>query len=409
MRRDGEPVWIEGEVLTPLQRLTLGRDEGSVSEDWLQKQLFEAPGCVQIEAIERGITAPLRSVCREFPTPHGPIDNLFMTSQGDIVIAEVKLWRNPEARRKVVAQALDYASCLFQMSYSEFEQAALAGILDKRTKPRSLYELVAGPNSRGEETLDEPEFIDQVSRNLKRGNIVVLVVGDGIRESAEQLAGTLQAHAMLRFTFALIEMSIYTLAGRTGRLLLPRTLARTQMIERGVISIVEGKPIAVEAQVSALAEPKPVGAGGITEDQFFAALKTHRSDAVAKIKELLQLLAPLGVEPVFMRGLNLKVETRYGTVLNLFTIQKDGQVFIDASNRPQLQPMGEEYHQLAARALGCEVVQSKSQRLMKFNGGWPVLDQVLDRLPGIVEPARAYIAAIEARDAQAHSAEGERS
>lgn len=402
MRRDGEPVWIDGEVLTPLQRLTMGGQENSVSEDWLQRQLFEAPACLQIETIERGIIAPLRSVCREFPTAHGPIDNVFMTSQGDIVIAEVKLWRNPEARRKVVAQALDYASCIFQMSYSEFEQAALAGILGDRPKPRSLYEFVSGQKSHAEEPLEEPEFIDQVCRNLKRGNIVVLVVGDGIRESTEQLAETLQAHAMLRFTFALVEMSIYTLAGRKGRLLLPRTLARTQMIERGVISIVEGKPIAVETKPS-VGRTSPIGAGGITEDQFFAGLESSRSDAVAKVKELIQLLAPLGVEPVFMRGLNLKIETRFGTVLNLFSIQKDGSVFIEASNRPQLQPMGEQYHQAAAQAIGCEVVQNKSQRFMKLNGDWPMIDDVIDRLPGIVEPAKAYIAAIEARDALAHS------
>jgi len=65
-------------------------------------------------------------LCRELTLPSaGSLDNLFITREGQLVLVEAKLWRNPEARRKVVAQALDYAAAVFRMSYGELESAVL--------------------------------------------------------------------------------------------------------------------------------------------------------------------------------------------------------------------------------------------------------------------------------------------
>jgi hypothetical protein len=56
---------------------------------------------------------PLISICRELPTSAGYLDNLWLTPEGGIVLGECKLMRNPQARREVVAQALDYARAIF--------------------------------------------------------------------------------------------------------------------------------------------------------------------------------------------------------------------------------------------------------------------------------------------------------
>ena len=62
-----------------------------------------------MDQIEPGI-GRLIPVCMELPLSVGPVDNLLVTPEGNVVMVEVKLWSNPEARRKVVAQALDYAT-----------------------------------------------------------------------------------------------------------------------------------------------------------------------------------------------------------------------------------------------------------------------------------------------------------
>ena len=52
----------------------------------------------------------------------GPIDNLLVTPAGLPVLVECKLWRNPQARREVVGQILDYAKELSRWSSSDLQR-----------------------------------------------------------------------------------------------------------------------------------------------------------------------------------------------------------------------------------------------------------------------------------------------
>jgi len=51
--------------------------------------------------------------------PFGPI---LYENGGRLAVVEVKLWRNPEARRKVVAQILDYAKELSNWDYEDLQR-----------------------------------------------------------------------------------------------------------------------------------------------------------------------------------------------------------------------------------------------------------------------------------------------
>jgi hypothetical protein len=95
-----------GESL-PLELLSLaGKGFG---EQWMQVLLHKHPACLPVAEIDPGF-GELVSVGMEVATRHGPMDNLFLTPDGDIVVVETKLWHNPESRRQIVAQVLDYAS-----------------------------------------------------------------------------------------------------------------------------------------------------------------------------------------------------------------------------------------------------------------------------------------------------------
>jgi hypothetical protein len=129
------PVLVGKDGSEILQRIRMSE----FSERWLQELIHRQPNCLPIDEIEPGF-GPLVSICMELPTAHGSIDNLLLTPEGDIVIVEAKLWRNPEARRKVVAQALDYAVCLFGMRYSDLERAILKSDLGGGRTPRPREE-----------------------------------------------------------------------------------------------------------------------------------------------------------------------------------------------------------------------------------------------------------------------------
>ena len=73
----------------------------------MQKYLAAKPDLLPLQDLE-GVDSKLRLIARELLG----IDLLFADNQGLLTVVETKLPKNPEAKRKVVAQLLDYASQL---------------------------------------------------------------------------------------------------------------------------------------------------------------------------------------------------------------------------------------------------------------------------------------------------------
>jgi hypothetical protein len=102
-------------------------------------------------------------------------------------IVEAKLWRNPEARRKVIGQILDYAKELSRWDYQDLQRE-----ISRATgrKGNVLYDLVKDQHP----TITEAEFVDDVTRTLAKGRYLLLILGDGIREG---VAGEESSHNCL--------------------------------------------------------------------------------------------------------------------------------------------------------------------------------------------------------------------
>jgi hypothetical protein len=222
--------------LTPLPT-TAGAD--AVSEATIQTLVQRYPSCLPIAEIDPLFCGPV-PICVELNTPAGSIDNFLVTPSGLPVLVECKLWRNPEGRREVVGQILDYAKELSRWSSSDL-QREVSRRLKREGNP--LLDLVreAGHD------VDEADFNDALTLNLRRGRFLLLIVGDGIREGVEAIAEYLQAHAGLHFTLGLVELPIYS--GPDGiRLIVPRVLARTQTITRTVVAAPDGMLVSDEAE-----------------------------------------------------------------------------------------------------------------------------------------------------------------
>ena len=104
-----------GETLHPI-----GEQEGAYQEAWLQELLRQHPDILPAADIEP-VFHPLISIGCEVGTDTGSIDNLFISPRGYLVLVETKLWRNPQAKREVVAQAIDYAASLSRWTYSKLD------------------------------------------------------------------------------------------------------------------------------------------------------------------------------------------------------------------------------------------------------------------------------------------------
>jgi RecB family endonuclease NucS len=90
-------------------------------EKFLQELINGSPHLLPFDEIDSGLDTEFFSFGREIRTKAGPIDNLLGDSRGEIVIVETKLWRNPESRRKVVAQIFDYMKELTKWNFEQLD------------------------------------------------------------------------------------------------------------------------------------------------------------------------------------------------------------------------------------------------------------------------------------------------
>ncbi len=231
-RRNGQPIFIKDDIAKGLQRIPL--DAKAFNEDWIQKLIYNNPDILPINELETGF-APAIAIGREVSTAAGYIDNLFISPDGYLTIIETKLWRNPEARREVVGQILDYAKELNKWTFTN---------LDNSVKQfNSLYNnnndgLLATVRKHTDlEETEEQYFIDNVNKNLKRGRFLLLIVGDGIRESVEEMVDYLTQTPQLYFTLALIELQVYKFQSDNSLIVIPQLVTRTREVIRAVVKI----------------------------------------------------------------------------------------------------------------------------------------------------------------------------
>lgn len=209
--------------------LQLSKDAGGYDEAWLRDLIFQHPTSIPVDEIDPSF-GPLIPVCRELQLRGaGPGDAFFINALGMPTLVECKLWRNPEARREVVGQILDYARVLRKWTYNDIQREAA------RALKRQGFDLAQHVRESGYPDLDEAVFVDNVTRNLATGRLLLLVLGDGIREGVEAIAEYIQGTTGLHFTLGLVDTKIFD-AGEGRLVVQPRVLAKTLIINRLVVS-----------------------------------------------------------------------------------------------------------------------------------------------------------------------------
>ena len=228
-RQHASPLLIDTatQTSTALEPLPLTACDGQISEAELQAFVQAHPSCLPIAEIDAIFAHPV-PICTELNIPMtGSIDNFMVTAGGLPVLAECKLWRNAQSRREVVGQILDYAKALSRWSAADV-QAAVRRRLGRNDDPVPAIVRAAG------HMIDDRDFNDALSANLRRGRFLLLIVGDGIREGVETIAQYLQLHAGLHFSFGLVELPLFLMPDG-NRLVLPRVVARTEVARRVVV------------------------------------------------------------------------------------------------------------------------------------------------------------------------------
>jgi hypothetical protein len=229
-------ILLDDSAYQYLERVNLS---AGMDEKWLQELLFAHPMLLPLERVEPGAGSVV-PICRELSLPgRGAcvfLDLLGVTRHGRLVLVECKLWRNPQARREVVAQILEYAALLQRWTYADLTAHLRARLGFAGKNP--LFEHV---RSRFNE-LDEVAFTDAVARNLRSGDFHLMIAGDGIREDIRAIAEHLAGRGS---RLCLVEFQIWQDASGK-RVVIPQVPLRTEVVRQRIVTDASGAAVRIE-------------------------------------------------------------------------------------------------------------------------------------------------------------------
>ena len=269
-RISGYPLIIdENSGITEIEKIPFTKKD--FDEHWIQELLRKYPDILPVTDIEP-IFDPLLPIGREVPTSSGAIDNMFINPDGYLTIVETKLWRNPEARREVVGQIIDYAKEVCEWSFEELDSRVKEYNNKYNNEEIGVIETIHAYDS----NIDEKDLIDSINKNMNRGRFLLIIAGDGIRESVEEMAEFLNQTPNMLFTLALVELQMYKLKDRGDYLVIPQVVTRTREITRAVVKV-EGTSIdRVEVDIDT-SEDKPgkKKRRKLEEEEFYEKLSEY--------------------------------------------------------------------------------------------------------------------------------------
>lgn len=190
--------------------------ELGLQESWFRDAIFAEPELVvgpcrssgRIDTDEKWI--PWRI---EVNFGSGPIDVLLVSSHGRIGIVETKLSYNPQKRREVVAQVLDYALSLQECDFDD------------------LPELPASPYS---------PLPEDLADCLRSGRFLLVIAGDALDPRALRLSQSMLArHLTSEWDLAMIDLNVYqTCASPDDLVVVPELLGTVHTDLRQVVRVV---------------------------------------------------------------------------------------------------------------------------------------------------------------------------
>ena len=260
------------------ERYHLSSGDG-MNESWLQEQLFTFPAL--LNHLPDCQHDPIVPICRELPMAGASstvfLDIFAVRKSGRPVLVECKLWRNPQARREVVGQTLEYGALVRDMSYSDI-QAIISRKLNMH-EDNPLFSIVSKQN----EDVRESAFFDSFQTCLASGDFDLVIAGDGIRTDIVAVSELLNARNAGSASLHLLDVRIYR--NEKGDLFInPTTTLTTEVVRRQVIMDNQGQSIELAQDNSD--EPPAVSAQAQSRkeadkafwDRFIATVKFDHPD-----------------------------------------------------------------------------------------------------------------------------------
>ena len=283
-------IWINSG--TDETRWTLGAPRPFPDEKTLHGLIAENPQLLPLAG-----SPQLTVLGSEVQLGAGYADILAVEPSGRPAIIEVKLAKNSEARRAIVAQVLAYAAFLQGLTVENLEQENLQAHLSNAGYGSILEAVQANDQDR---EVDADSFSARLQEFLDHGNFRLVLVLDDTSDELERILAYLDAMTIQALTVDLITMSIYEVNG--AQIALPQPVVLDLNATRAQIESRGSKPTGQRSTTQKL--PRSEGSQAF-RDSIAAASGENRAEydkLIAWAEEIaklpgVRLVSTLGKRP----------------------------------------------------------------------------------------------------------------
>jgi hypothetical protein len=182
-----EVFHLNGEKLTPMPLRSMRKGLlGKSLEDALQTFFENYPQIIPGKQIDPGSEDPPRFVLlrREMPVGGWSLDHLFADQRGVLTLVETKLFQNPESRREVIGQIIEYAANAKEVWLGGNARQKAMEFWSSQKPPKELDQVIQ--TEFGSE-LDIEDFWKNVEENLKNGKMRLIIATDELRPEVRRM------------------------------------------------------------------------------------------------------------------------------------------------------------------------------------------------------------------------------
>lgn len=384
-------TWPEGDgtAVRLTERSALPSVLGAGPERWLQLRIMANPALL-LTGMSSPRHAQVRSIaCEVQLRTAGRADWVGLNPQGEIVLAEVKLGGNVEARREIVAQALDYYTVLRRLSYDELEAACLKGQPTALTETNTLFRASGAEDG----AYGPDEFRASVERNLRTGSIHLVLALDRAPKSLVRLVTeALSDQPALPFTVSVVEIAAYD--APDGALLLAPSLRSDVSVTTRAVVRLDG-PLTAALPSPTASSNGPIASSSERKAEYLSALAATEAGLPARVSAFLENASRYGVTGEVAKSMVLRLAG-----INAGTIDRKGVVEVYRTRPAREAGLAafDTYQQALAAASGVP--------LKPGNAGEPVLRAPTARL---LEREDAWLTALRnyADDMRAEAVDAE--
>ncbi len=198
-------------------------------EDELKRYIIEHPSLLQLDSVTDDQVKHI-TVGEEWHMGPGRADIVLLGSDGILTVVETKLKRNPEARRAVIAQVMEYGAYVSEWTAGELqdEMETFLGSdkCPKTLRGKSVDEAIGVllKNASGSE--GARDFLALVEQNLRAGQLRLIVAVDEVGEEAQKIVTFVNSFST--FDLFLLKISEYKDEGTT--ILVPQLMGYARKV-----------------------------------------------------------------------------------------------------------------------------------------------------------------------------------